>query len=222
MRFKKLRLWATYPFAIVYIVFAYMHGIELLPGVWLVLAGLLVRCWAAGYIKKIRVLTIAGPYAYVRNPLYVGNFLMGLGFCLFVQHIMLSLIYIVLFSFLYIGTMKKEEAVLTDLFKGEYINYKKEVPAFIPRIIPYTSKQSMRYSLKQAHYNGELIRVVVTGILLSLIYCSVYFARENTLDRGDLVKAGLLIGLQGLILFITIQHRKEFVKKQDKQDLARK
>ena len=52
MRFKKLRLWATYPFAIVYIVVEYKHGIELMPGVWFVLAGLLVRCWAAGYIKK--------------------------------------------------------------------------------------------------------------------------------------------------------------------------
>jgi len=217
MRFKKLRLWATYPFALVYILFAYKHGIEFMPGVWFVLAGLLVRCWAAGYIKKIRVLTTAGPYSFVRNPLYVGNFLMGLGFCLFVRDLMLSLIYVVLFFFFYIGTMKKEEVLLTDLFGEEYINYKKKVPAFIPSIFPYASKQPMRYSLKQAHYNGEMIRVVVTGILLCLIYFAVYFLKEKTLDTGALLKAGLLIAVQGIILFVTIQHRKAFVKKQDKK-----
>jgi len=217
MRFKKLRLWITYPFALVYIVFAYKRGIELIPGVWFIFAGLLVRCWAAGYIKKIRVLTTSGPYSFVRNPLYVGNFLMGLGFCLFVRDLMLSLIYIILFFFFYIGTMKKEESLLTDLFKEEYINYKNKVPAFIPRIVPYVSKQPMPYSLKQAYYNGENIRIVVTGILLSLSYFSVYFFREGALDIGDLFKAGLLIAVQGIILLMTIQHRKEFVKKQDKK-----
>ncbi len=217
MRFKKLRLWATYPFALVYIVFAYKHGIEFMPGVWFVLAGLLVRCWAAGYIKKIRVLTTAGPYSFVRNPLYVGNFLMGLGFCLFVRDLMLILMYLALFFFFYLGTMKKEEGLLTDLFGKEYIDYKKNVPAFIPRILPYASKKPMRYSLKQAHYNGELIRVVVTGILLCLLYLAVYFLNKKTLDRSDLLGAGLLIALEGIILFVTIQHRKDFVKKQDKK-----
>ncbi|MCG2712630.1 MAG: isoprenylcysteine carboxylmethyltransferase family protein [Candidatus Omnitrophica bacterium] len=216
MRFKKLRLWAVYPFAIVYIVSAYKQGLEFIPGIWFVLAGLLTRCWAAGYIKKIRVLTTSGPYSFVRNPLYVGNFLMGLGFCLFVRDVMLILIYIVLFFFFYLGTMKKEEAVLTELFKEEYINYKKRVPAFIPRIFPYIRKQPERYSLKQAHYNGELIRIVVTGILLCLIYFAAYF-KENTWGRGDLLKAGLLIAGQAIVLLVTIQHRKEFVKKQDKK-----
>ncbi len=213
MRFKKLRLWVTYPFAFVYTVFAYKYGIEFMPGVCFVLAGLLVRCWAAGYIKKIRVLTTAGPYSFARNPLYVGNFLMGLGFCLFVRDLMLSLIYVILFFFFYIGTMKKEEALLTDLFGEDYINYKKKVPAFIPRIVPYASKQPTRYSLKQAHYNGELIRVVVTGILLSLIYFAVYFPK----DKDSLLKTGLIIALQSIILLVIIQNRKEFVKKQDKK-----
>lgn len=215
MRFKKLRLWAAYPFAVLYIVFAYKRGIGLMPGVWFVIAGLLVRCWAAGYIKKIRVLTTAGPYAFVRNPLYVGNFLMGLGFCLFVPDLILSLIYVILFSFLYIGTMNKEEALLTDLFKEEYVEYKNKVPAFIPRIIPYTGKQSMRYSLKQAHYNGELIRVIVTAILLTIIYFVVNFFEMGSVDKGELFKAGILIVLQTAVLFVTIENRKKFVKKQD-------
>jgi Putative protein-S-isoprenylcysteine methyltransferase len=89
------------------------------------LAGLLIRFWAAGYIKKIRVLTTVGPYAYVRNPLYVGNFLMGLGFCLFIDAPYLSLLYSGLFIVFYAGTVKKEESVLTDLFGEDYRAYKK-------------------------------------------------------------------------------------------------
>ena len=217
MQFKKLRLWATYPFAIVYIVFAYKHGIELMPGVWFVLTGLLVRCWAAGYIKKIRVLTTAGPYAYVRNPLYVGNFLMGLGFCLFVPYPMLSFLYLILFFFLYIGTMKKEEAVLRELFKQEYVDYKNKVPAFIPRIFPYNAGQLAHYSFQQAHYNGELIRVIVSAVLLSIIYFAVNYFKNGSFNKYDLLKAVMFIVPQIIILFVTIQHRKEFVKEQDKK-----
>lgn len=216
MQFKKVRLWAVYPFAAFYIFFAYKYGMELIPGVWLVLGGLLVRCWAAGYIRKIRVLTTSGPYAFVRNPLYVGNFLMGLGFCLFVPYPLLSLFYVILFSFLYIGTMKKEEAVLTELFNTEYIDYKHKVPAFIPRAIPYNSGKSARYSFKQAHYNGELIRVIVTAILLSIIYFAVDFFDKGTFDKTSLLWAGSIIALQAILLFAAIGHRKEFVVKQDK------
>ena len=215
MKFKKLRLWATYPFAVFYLFWAWQYGIEFNYGLWFVLGGLLVRCWAAGHIKKIRELSTGGPYSFVRNPLYVGNFLMGLGFCLFVPNWLLSLVYTLLFAFFYVGTVRKEEVVLTNLFGQNYLNYKSKVPAFIPRLYPYESNQPWSYSLQQAHYNGELIRVFVTAVLLSVLYFAVYFLKDDLKDLNDFLLPGLFILGQVVLLLMTIKHRKDFVKKQD-------
>src|SRR5262245_4513797 len=51
-------------------------------GLPLVLAGSLLRTWAAGHLLKTKELTLTGPYAYTRNPLYVGTFLIGMGFAI--------------------------------------------------------------------------------------------------------------------------------------------
>ncbi|MBU1044242.1 MAG: isoprenylcysteine carboxylmethyltransferase family protein [Candidatus Omnitrophica bacterium] len=214
LRFKKMRLWASYPFAAVYLVFVYKYGIVVNPGLGVIIAGLLIRFWAAGYIKKIRKLTTSGPYAFVRNPLYVGNFLIGLGFCLFVNNIYLSIIYTLLFAFFYLGTMRKEEILLTQLFGNDYIEYKKAVPAFFPRLTPYKSKDPIRFSLAQAHFNGELIRVLVTGGLLCLLYFFYYSFKEKSLDLKDMKYVGLLLIVQVLLLLFTIFHRRKFVKQE--------
>ncbi|MFH1062957.1 MAG: isoprenylcysteine carboxylmethyltransferase family protein [Candidatus Omnitrophota bacterium] len=217
LRFKKMRLWASYPFAAVYLVFVYKYGIVVNPGLGVIIAGLFVRFWAAGYIKKIRKLTTSGPYAFVRNPLYVGNFLMGLGFCLFVNNIYLCLIYIILFSFFYLGTMKKEEILLRQLFGNDYVEYKQAVPAFFPRLKPYKSKDPIHFSLAQAHFNGELIRVLVTGVLLCMLYFFYYFFKEKSLNLKDVFFAGTLFIVQVLLLIFTIAHRKKFVKQESQK-----
>lgn len=217
LRFKKMRLWVSYPLAAVYLVFVYKYGIMIHPGFGVIIAGLLVRFWAAGYIKKIRELTTSGPYAFVRNPLYVGNFLIGLGFCLFVNNIYLSVIYILLFTFFYLGTMKKEEILLTQLFGDAYIEYKKAVPLFLPSLKPYKSKNPIRFSLAQAHFNGEFIRVLVTGGLLCLLYLFTYFFRDNSFDRKDVFYAGMLLIVQILLLIFTIAHRKKIVKQESQK-----
>lgn len=217
MRFKKMRLWASYPFTAVYLVFVYKDGIVVTPGLGVILAGLLIRFWAAGYIKKIRKLTTSGPYAFVRNPLYVGNFLMGLGFCLFVNNIYLSLAYTLLFAFFYLGTMKKEETLLTQLFGDDYVEYKKAVPAFFPRLSPYKSKDPILFSLAQAHFNGELIRVLVTGALLCALYFFYYYFKEKSLDLKDVLYVGSLLIVQVLLLLVTIVHRRKFVKQESQK-----
>jgi len=195
-----MRLWASYPFAAVYLVFVYKYGIAVNPGLGFIISGLLIRFWAAGYIKKIRKLTTSGPYAFVRNPLYVGNFLMGLGFCLFVNKIYLSIGYTLLFAFFYLGTMKKEEILLRQLFGNDYVEYKKAVPAFFPNLKPYKSKDPIRFSLSQAHFNGELIRVLVTGVLLCMLYVFYYAFKEKSLDLKDIRYAGVLLIVQILLL----------------------
>ncbi|MDO8971895.1 MAG: hypothetical protein Q7U74_14470, partial [Saprospiraceae bacterium] len=134
--------------------------------------------------------------------------------CLFVENILLTLAYSTVFIFFYAGTVKKEEALLSGLFGKEYTAYTKAVPAFIPRLTPYRSKEKVSYSLAQAHYNGEFIRVLVTGILLCLLYVFYYYYKERMLSNNDLWQVGLLTASQTAVLLLTIAHRRNIVKKE--------
>ncbi|MFH1460324.1 MAG: isoprenylcysteine carboxylmethyltransferase family protein [Candidatus Omnitrophota bacterium] len=217
-RFKKMRLWAAYPLAIVYLFFAYKQGFtenNFRFGIGYILAGVMIRLWAAGYIKKIRQLTTSGPYAFVRNPLYVGNFLIGLGFCFFVRNYILWGAYCVLFFFFYLGTVKKEEALLADLFKAEYIEYKNSVPAFIPRFKKYKEKNPLRYSLTQVVYNGEIIRVLITGILIFILYFGYSFFQGSKSIRY-LGYGFFIVIIQLVLLNWAISYRKKFLQAENK------
>ncbi|MBI4050979.1 MAG: isoprenylcysteine carboxylmethyltransferase family protein, partial [Elusimicrobia bacterium] len=99
-----------------------------------------VRTWAAGHIHKDRKLSAEGPYALIRNPLYLGSALMALGFCLSVTNIsfwgrtLLLWIFSGLgFYWMYQTKIQNEEIHLEDIFKEEYAHYRKNVPAMLPR-----------------------------------------------------------------------------------------
>ncbi len=209
VRFKKLRLWAAYPFAGIYLVLVYRNGLDFNFGIGFIILGLLIRFWAAGFILKIRELTTAGPYAFMRNPLYLGNFLIGMGFCLFVKNIILFSIFVFLFFILYIGTIRDEEILLTDLFGQEYLNYKKSVPRFLPSFKKYKSSHSPAYSLRQAHCNGEFIRIFVTGILLAALCFFQYFFKEKIIDKNAIFWFGFMFASLVGLLGLNIVHRKQ-------------
>lgn len=102
-------------------------------GVGLILLGEGIRLLSAGYITKNESLTTSGPYAYTRNPLYLGSFIIGLGVCFLSGLLPIFLpIYLFLFALIYIPTIKSEEEFLTKRFGEAYITYKDTVPAFIP------------------------------------------------------------------------------------------
>jgi len=218
IRFKKLRLWIAYPFAVLYFIFAYQKGFDFSYGVWFVVLGALIRLWAAGFIKKIRELATCGPYMFVRNPLYLGNFLMGLGFCLFINNMFLSLLYIFLFFIFYCGTIQEEQILLTDLFGQEYIEYKKSVPAFFPLFKIYKSKQKLNFSLKQAYYNGEFIRILIIGILLNTLYFFQYFKIEKMLDAKQILWFGVTFFTLIILLVLSIIHRRNWMHDEQNQN----
>ncbi len=120
-------------------------------GVPIALAGEALRCWAVGYsgvtTRSDRVvapqLTTAGPYAYVRNPLYVGNFITALGFAVAFTGDMPArdralLVALGLGSMLavYAAIVPLEEAYLLQTFGAEFEAYLGRVPRVIPRTTP--------------------------------------------------------------------------------------
>src|SRR6201989_2234723 len=114
----------------------------LLIGASVSLLGLAIRAWAAGHIRKNAQLAISGPYAFTRNPLYFGSFLLGLGFTIASGQLVLDLLFVALFLGIYFPVMRVEGSTLAELFGNNYEVYKRSVPLFFPRLTPFRNSDS--------------------------------------------------------------------------------
>src|SRR5690348_3670278 len=93
-------------FAAAYLWFARPTWTSLLSGAGIVLAGILVRAMASGHIRKNAELATTGPYAYTRNPLYLGSILIALGFIVVARNLWVGLAAVAMFAFVYLPVIK--------------------------------------------------------------------------------------------------------------------
>jgi len=107
----------------------------------LVLVGLWLRGYAAGYVKKNSELTQTGPYAYTRNPLYLGSMALAAGFAVAAGRWWLVVLLIAMFLAIYIPTILSEEAFLRATFP-DFDAYAQRVPRLLPRLTPAHSSAS--------------------------------------------------------------------------------
>jgi protein-S-isoprenylcysteine O-methyltransferase Ste14 len=96
------------------------------PGVWL-------RAYAAGYVRKDAELTRTGPYAYTRNPLYLGSMMIAFGFAAAAGSWVILIVLAALFAVIYIPTIQSEEGYLREHFAG-FDEYAAKVPRLLPRL----------------------------------------------------------------------------------------
>jgi protein-S-isoprenylcysteine O-methyltransferase Ste14 len=99
----------------------------------LVVPGLWLRGYASGYVKKNRELTVTGPYAYTRNPLYLGSMLIAGGFALALLSWPVAILLAAGFAVIYIPVIASEERFLREAFAG-FDEYCRRVPRLIPRL----------------------------------------------------------------------------------------
>lgn len=110
--------------------------------------GLLLRGWAAGHLAKDRELTTSGPYAYIRNPLYLGTLIAAFGIVVAARNAWLASLFVAVFLLVYLPAVELEEQHLRDLF-SDYAIYAGTVNRFLPR---------KRFSLRQSSFSWELYR----------------------------------------------------------------
>ena len=136
------------------------------------LLGLAIRAWAAGHIRKNAQLATSGPYAFTRNPLYLGSFLLGLGFTIASGQVVLGILFAALFLGIYFPVMRVEASTLTELFGKEYEVYNESVPLFFPRLTPFRQSESEQVKfdgslyLRYREYRAALGLVIAWGLLL--------------------------------------------------------
>jgi protein-S-isoprenylcysteine O-methyltransferase Ste14 len=129
--------------AAMFVVLARPRALTLAIGGAVAVCGLLVRAWASGHIRKNDALAVSGPYAYTRNPLYLGTFILGLGFTIaasgdwWLLYLVLGGMFAALFLGIYLPVMRVEALTLAQLFGENYRRYAASVPLLFPRLTPY-------------------------------------------------------------------------------------
>lgn len=131
---QRFRVPLGFLFAAVFLFFARPDYTFLAIGGAVAVGGLLMRAWASGHIRKNQTLAVSGPYAHTRNPLYLGSFILGVGFTIAAGVWWLGLVFIALFLGIYFPVMRVEAGELIEIFGDEYREYAKRVPLFFPRL----------------------------------------------------------------------------------------
>ena len=101
-------------------------------GSGLAFLGILLRAWAAGHVRKNDQLAVTGPYALTRHPLYLGSFVIGIGFSLAGWSLSILVVFLLCFLLLYGPVMRAEEEHLRHLFARQYPDYQRRVPVLFP------------------------------------------------------------------------------------------
>ena len=145
-----------------------------LSGTGFAALGILIRLWASGHVKKDKQLATDGPYGYVRHPLYVGNHLITLGFCLASGLWWSFLAWGVIALVFYPGTIAHEDDVLHRLFGKSWEAWRERTRALIPRLTPYSPGWTSDWSLAQSWHNGEPLIVAILVACLGYLSAGIF------------------------------------------------
>ena len=165
---QRLRVPLGFLFSIIFLVFVRPEPRILLIGAIIAVFGLLIRAWAAGHIRKNKVLAVSGPYAFTRNPLYLGSFFLGVGFMIASGVWWLGIVFAILFLGIYLPVMRVEAEELTEIFGEDYKKYAAEVPLFFPRPTGYKSsaeKFDLNLYLQHREYQAAIGLAFALSIL---------------------------------------------------------
>ncbi len=175
-------------------------------GVSLILLGQLLRVSARGYkseqSRSGHQLIRSGPYSMVRNPMYLGIILIGLGTVFFILELWAAAIFAVLFILCYWQLFVKEEKILQEAFGSQYSEYKKRVPRIFPNPEFIFKKDIRNYlPLKLGWFKRESL-----SILIVLAVCLLVEFREEIRFNGwsALVPETLVLLLAGVLYFIFV------------------
>lgn len=102
-------------------------------GLTIMAIGECIRFVSAGTLIKFEGVTRNGIYAYVRNPLYIGSFFIGIGACVMGRDLIFTSLFVVLFPLIYVYIIRREEKYLIGRYGEDYLRYLREVPSIVPK-----------------------------------------------------------------------------------------
>ena len=190
--FARWRVRLGYPLAIVALVLARPTPRSILFGALLGIAGLLLRALAAGHLHKQEVLTVSGPYAYTRNPLYLGSAMLTLGAAIATRSWISGLLLLGYFALFYSIVMRREEQELRFHHVTSFEEYAHAVPLFVPRLAPANLPGSREGALSFAQYKkNREYRAAIGFLLLLLVLLAIWrFGPAHHVSADSVVASG--------------------------------
>ncbi len=179
---RRLRVPLGFACAAVYLWLAHPTRTSIVVGALVACAGLLLRAVASGHITKNAALTTFGPYAYTRNPLYLGSLILGAGFAVAALNWWVLPLLAFLFVAIYLPVIRSEEEFLRTNFP-EYAEYARRVPRLLPRLsaerspVPQAASAagqgafSRERYLQHREYNAAIGTVLmITALVVKLMW----------------------------------------------------
>jgi protein-S-isoprenylcysteine O-methyltransferase Ste14 len=168
---RRIRVPLGFAFALCYLWLARPSWRSFLWSLLLIVPGLLTRALASGRVRKNEALAISGPYAYTRNPLYLGSLLIAIGFAVAARSWWVGVLLVVMFFAIYLPVIRDEEAFLRQKFPG-FDDYANRVPRMFPRLTPDpvsaadASEFSLALYMQHREYNALLGTLAVFAALI--------------------------------------------------------
>ena len=215
----KPRFAVIYPFGFFVLLFCSLNEESISAGLFYIISGMLIRLWSNGYAIKNDKLTTSGPYAFVRNPLYLGTFLIAIGFVMAFKSSPVWLewvagsLFILALSLMYYRTIISEQGMLLARFGDPYREYCQKVPAMIPSLVPYSKGEKWPFSLQRLINSKEHKPVFWIFILLAAFHIKTQVLIEHkplTQKSIDL----LIISLVLIILDVIYEINKNKIQNQ--------
>ncbi len=181
---RRIRVPSGFVFALLFVLLARPSPASMALSLLLVGPGLLLRGYASGYVKKNTELATSGPYAYTRNPLYLGSVLAAFGFLLAARRWELAVLLTGLLFLIYLPVILGEERFLRAHFSN-FDSYAAKVPRLLPRLTPAPTQASSPSPAGHAGFSRELYRqhreynASVGAVLLYLVLLGELWMRSH-------------------------------------------
>jgi protein-S-isoprenylcysteine O-methyltransferase Ste14 len=184
---RRIRVPLGFVFAGVFLWLARPTSKTLLVSLLLVVPGVWLRAYAAGYVRKNAELTRTGPYAYTRNPLYLGSTMIAFGFAAAASSWPILVALAVMFAAIYLPTIRSEELYLRQHFAG-FDEYAAKVPRLLPRLTPAAfpaneNASGGRFSWQQWSHHREYNALMGAGAIYLALAVRLFLSHHEVM-RG--------------------------------------
>jgi protein-S-isoprenylcysteine O-methyltransferase Ste14 len=171
---RRIRVPLGFALAAFYVWIARPSWTSLAVGALVAGPGILLRALASGHVKKNEELATSGPYAYTRNPLYLGSLIMAIGFAIAARSLWVLIVMLLMFFAIYLPVIRAEESFLRQAFQN-YDEYARNVPRFLPRLTAFENK-SGAFSRPLYWQHREYNAVLGTATLLAALVVKLLWA----------------------------------------------
>ena len=170
---QRWRVRGGYVLAVVVLLLARPTLSSILLGAVIGSVGLFIRAYAAGFLHKQEVLTVTGPYAYTRNPLYFGSSILAVGAAVAMHSLWAAMLLFAYFALVYLVVMRREEAELREKHGASFDAYAESVPLFFPQLTPSREFAGREASFSLAQYQKNREYRASVGFFLFLLLLAI-------------------------------------------------